>query len=45
MSARVSELARLLRSGGQTDGVDGTPLAFRVREKLKEKLLAKEGAQ
>ena len=26
-------------------GVDGTPLAFRVREKLKEKLLAKEGAQ
>ena len=26
-------------------GVDGTPLAFRVREKLKEKLLAKEVAQ
>ena len=32
-------------AGAQTDGVDGTPLAFRVREKLKEKLLAKEGAQ
>ena len=26
-------------------GVDGTPLAFRVKAKLKEKLLAKEGAQ